>query len=170
MTAVRFLHDQGGPFMMTGQRWNTDFPGRIDFSEPDWAGLARNRAARLGRLQPHAAMDYFVYSRGVIRDHPPMLVGRGYNDNWMVFRPLASGAEVVDATPSVVDIHQNHDYSHIGSEQARWRSQESLEEKARSGRRTGPFPESRLAQAGLFSARTHLESSKKRPEAQAMTG
>lgn len=65
-----------------------------------------------GRLRGYAALDYFVFPRGLFDPVPPFLIGRAGLDNWLVWRACASGHPVVDATRSVVAIHQSHDYSH----------------------------------------------------------
>ena len=44
---------------------------------------------------------------------PPFLIGRACFDNWLVWRARELGRPVIDATRSVVAIHQSHDYSHV---------------------------------------------------------
>jgi hypothetical protein len=79
--------------------------------------LARARLQRSarerGRPRGHAALDYFVFPRGLFDPMPPFLVGRAGFDNWLVWRARAAGRPVVDATRSVVAIHQTHGYSHV---------------------------------------------------------
>ena len=43
---------------------------------------------------------------------PPLVIGRWYWDWWLVWKALSSGAALVDCTPSVAAIHQNHDYAY----------------------------------------------------------
>src|SRR6185437_1024202 len=58
-------------------------------------------------------IDYFVFSRGSYgHGLPPFAVGRACWDNWMVWKALDSKLPVVDASPAVVAVHQNHDYKH----------------------------------------------------------
>jgi hypothetical protein len=40
-------------------------------------------------------------------------VGRGGWDNWMIYQARRQGWPVVDATPSLMIVHQNHDYGHL---------------------------------------------------------
>jgi len=44
---------------------------------------------------------------------PPMVVGRGGYDNWLIYSCRARGIPVVDATERCTIVHQNHDYGHI---------------------------------------------------------
>ena len=42
---------------------------------------------------------------------PPLIVGHCYWDNWMIWKALADGVGVLDASPYVTLIHQNHGYN-----------------------------------------------------------
>jgi len=44
---------------------------------------------------------------------PDFAIGRAGWDNWMIYHARQRGWPVVDATPSVMVIHQDHDYSHL---------------------------------------------------------
>jgi hypothetical protein len=58
-------------------------------------------------------MDYFVFPKALWREIPDSLaVGRAGWDNWPVFQARFLKALVIDATPVVMAVHQNHDYSH----------------------------------------------------------
>ena len=65
-----------------------------------------------GKLRGAAALDYFVFPADLYADVPPFAVGRACFDNWLVWRARQLGI-VVDATPSVVALHQRHDYDHL---------------------------------------------------------
>jgi hypothetical protein len=41
-----------------------------------------------------------------------LVIGRVGWDNWLVWRARKSGHVVIDATPAVTAIHQNHDYAY----------------------------------------------------------
>jgi len=68
---------------------------------------------RGGKLHGALAMDYFGYRRGDIRWVPPYFVGAAEWDNGMVLYALKRRFRVVDVTPSVVAVHQNHDYEYV---------------------------------------------------------
>ena len=100
------------PFLMVGRRTDLDLVGPLDFGV-GWEQQLRERAAAEGVLQWHRAIDYFVYRRGFWGDVAPLVVGRASFDNWLLGRALELGAALVDATPVVLAVHQNHDYGHI---------------------------------------------------------
>lgn len=98
-------------FLMVGRRWNTDVRAPLDFSR-DWEQELRH-LARCGRPSSATWIDYFVFSRNLYHhEMPPFVIGRGSWDPWLIWKAMFSGASVVDATPVVTAIHQNHDYSH----------------------------------------------------------
>jgi hypothetical protein len=98
-------------FMLTGQRWNLDFNDAI---APDlgWAEQLRQQAVTLGQLEGAQAMDYFVFTPNTYIDIPPFAIGRLCWDNWMLYKALNLNIPLIDATPSIVAVHQNHDYNH----------------------------------------------------------
>ena len=72
-----------------------------------------------GELRGAAALDWFVFPRGIYRDVPPFALGRACFDNWLVWQARQEGM-VVDATRAVVAVHQGHGYEHLagGKEEA----------------------------------------------------
>lgn len=98
-------------FMMTGQRWNLDVTESLDF-QSDWVIGLRDRVAQFGQLEGPQAMDYFVFPRDVYTEIPPFAIGRLCWDNWMLYHALRSHIPLIDATPAITAIHQNHDYNH----------------------------------------------------------
>ncbi len=100
------------PFLLIGKRWDLDVTQPLDYEDPDWEAKLRRRVKTDGVLHGHTALDYFVFRRGLYSDIPPFAIGRTSWDNWLVVRARSLGAVVVDASPVVTIIHQNHDYSH----------------------------------------------------------
>jgi len=100
-------------FLMVGRRWDTDVTELIDFSPPDWGVRLRTLALQTNRQRSSQWIDYFAFSRGLYyRQVPSFAIGRPGYDQWMVWFARKSRASVVDASRSVVAVHQNHDYSH----------------------------------------------------------
>jgi len=99
-------------FLMVGRRCDVPVTQPLDFQEPDWEGRLRGLAMRSGKKQLPHAVDYFVFSRGLYRDVPPLAIGRGYWDHWLVWKARATKVPVVDASAALLAVHQNHDYSH----------------------------------------------------------
>ncbi len=99
-------------FLMVGQRWDVNITKPWDFGRTDWPEQLKACALRSNNQQPPNAIDYFVFSRGLGSDILPLAIGRRCWDNWLVWHARALGAAVVNVTPVVMAIHQNHDYSH----------------------------------------------------------
>lgn len=98
-------------FMMSGQRWNTDIQEPLSF-DSDWERQVRDRIAQTGWLEGPQAMDYFIFPRQTYVDLPEFAVGRPGWDNWMLYRAMHLNLELIDATPAITAVHQNHDYNH----------------------------------------------------------
>ena len=99
-------------FLLIGECRDLDVPAGAPTEDPVARFRLQELAREHGRLRGYAALDYFVFPRGLFDPVPPFLIGRAGLDNWLVWRACASGHPVVDATRSVVAIHQSHDYSH----------------------------------------------------------
>ena len=100
-------------FLMVGQRTDVDIRTPWPFDRPAWQTELRDFAARTGKRRPPNWIDYFAFSRGLYgSDLPPFAIGRTHWDDWLVWKVLTSGIPVVDATPVVLAVHQNHDYNH----------------------------------------------------------
>jgi len=100
-------------FLMVGRRTDVDIKEPVAFTS-DWAAQVRERARREGVLQIARSIDYFAFSRGLYPAMPPLAIGRFWWDNWLLWKARAVGATVVDASRSVLIVHQNHDYRHTG--------------------------------------------------------
>jgi len=111
--AIQRIRPAHPKFLATGRRWNVDIRGPIDFSAPNWQDELKKKTLRANGQQSRWFVDYFAFSRGFFgNDIPPLAVGRIYWDNWLLWKACASGAPVVDVSPAVVALHQNHDYRH----------------------------------------------------------
>jgi len=110
--AVRRVSQLKGRFLLVGRRWDLDVLEELAFNDR-WENRLLEQVASGGRRQIRDAIDYFVFSRGLWGDMPPFALGRGAWDDWLAYRARARRAMVIDATPSVKAVHQNHDYSHL---------------------------------------------------------
>jgi hypothetical protein len=99
-------------FLMVGQRWDLDMPDELTFDSSGIAALQR-RVASEATLHPPAGSDYFVFPADLPWKSPPLVVGRGLWDNWLIYRARALHVPVIDASSSITAIHQNHDYGHV---------------------------------------------------------
>jgi len=100
------------PFLLIGQRWDLDVTEPLDFSS-GWEDRLKARTQNEGRLHAPAGSDYFVFPRNAFSEMPEFAIGRAGWDNWMIYHARSNNMPVIDGTPSIMIIHQSHDYSHL---------------------------------------------------------
>jgi hypothetical protein len=135
LEAARQVASQADKFLVVGRRWDLDVRQDLDFS-PDWASRLRDEVKARGRLHGLAGSDYFIFPRPLLVDMPDFAVGRAGWDNWVIYQAWCSGWMVVDATSSVMVIHQDHDYSHLPGGKAHYDLEESRLNAALGGGRS----------------------------------
>jgi hypothetical protein len=129
-----------GQFVMVGECRDLPVAGRIRLREGVVREQLRCRALQEGRLRGYAALDYFVFPRGLFDPLPPFLIGRANFDNWLVWRARSRGHPVVDATRSLVAVHQSHDYSHVaGGRDEAYSGEEAEHNLLLAGVKNNPF-------------------------------
>ncbi|HVP81195.1 MAG TPA: hypothetical protein VMV04_25170 [Thermodesulfobacteriota bacterium] len=112
--AVRRVVDWVRRFLIIGQRWDTEIKEPLDFSA-DWESNLRSLAIGQGKLHSPTGIDFFVFSRGIWNEIPPLALGRTTWDNWLIYRARSGRIPVIDATEVVTAVHQDHDYRHVPS-------------------------------------------------------
>jgi hypothetical protein len=110
--AVKRINSSYKNFLAIGKRWNVDIAETIDFLNPAWQSNMREAALIQNQAQDDWFIDYFTFSRDFFKDIPPLVVGPIYWDNWMVWKALQMDKPVLDISPVVIAVHQNHDYKH----------------------------------------------------------
>lgn len=119
--------------LLTGRRWNLDVGELLAFDEAGWTAL-EDRCRREARCPGPAAMDYFIFPRDAFLTMPPFAIGRPGWDNWMVYQAKQEGRPVVDLSPMVAVVHQNHDFNHLSGGEAAYRNgAESLANRHMAG-------------------------------------
>jgi len=103
---------QRDKFVLLSQRWDLDVTDPIEFTE-GWQNRLRSTVHSQGTLHRPAGSDFFLFPRSCYIDIPDFAIGRAGWDNWMIYKARKEGWAVIDCTPSVMLIHQNHDYSHL---------------------------------------------------------
>jgi len=99
-------------FLLVGQRWDTDVIEPIDFARSaNWSERLREFACTKGLQQDPHWVDFFLFSKGLYKNMPPLIVGHCYWDNWMIWSALSANVPVLDASRFLVPVHQNHGYS-----------------------------------------------------------
>lgn len=99
-------------FVLLGQRWDLDITEPINFSDA-WTERLRSTVHKQGQLHRPAGSDYFLFPLSCYTDIPAFTIGRAGWDNWMIYNARKQSWPVIDTTPSLMVIHQNHDYSHL---------------------------------------------------------
>jgi len=98
-------------YLMVGQRHNTPVSHAIPFPVGWWRDL-QTLALATGHRHTANGADYFVHRREQFAPLPDLVVGSWFWDNALIGRALAAGSLVIDATETVLAIHQDHSYQH----------------------------------------------------------
>ena len=99
-------------FVLLSQRWDLDVTRPIDFSS-GWVEGLISMVRDQGILHRPAGSDFFLFPGSCYTDVPSFTIGRAGWDNWMIYKARREGWPVIDCTPSVMIVHQNHDYRHL---------------------------------------------------------
>jgi len=110
--AARRSRLQRDKYVLLSQRWDLDVTAPLDFSG-DWSRGLRSMVNGQGQLHRPAGSDFFLFPRSCYVDIPNFTIGRAGWDNWMIYKARKENWAVIDCTPSVMIVHQNHDYAHL---------------------------------------------------------
>jgi len=99
-------------FVLLSQRWDYDITQPIEFTE-GWQDRLRSSVLDQHELHRPAGSDFFIFPKSCYTDIPDFTIGRAGWDNWMIYKARKEGWAVIDCTPSIMIVHQNHDYSHL---------------------------------------------------------
>ncbi len=105
----RMLRDK---YVLLSQRWDYDITEPINFGE-GWESQLIDAVRKQNQLHRPAGSDFFLFPKSCYADIPNFIIGRAGWDNWMIYKARAEKWAVIDCTPSVMIVHQNHDYSHL---------------------------------------------------------
>jgi len=112
VAVVPWRHLQRDSFVLLSQRWDMDVTQPLEFTE-GWEQHLASAVRRRGSLHRPAGSDFFLFPRSCYTDIPDFTIGRAGWDNWMIYKARKEKWAVIDCTPSVMIVHQNHDYSHL---------------------------------------------------------
>jgi hypothetical protein len=112
LEAARRSHMLRDKFVLLSQRWDLDVTGPIEFTE-GWQNRLQSTVHKQGTLHRPAGSDFFLFPKSCYTNIPNFTIGRAGWDNWMVYKARKEKWTVIDCTPSVMIVHQNHDYSHL---------------------------------------------------------
>ena len=132
ITSIRELTARAHNYLLIGQRWDLEVRQLIEFTD-GWDERLRAEIRALGQLHTPSGSDFFVFPRELFVEMPDFAIGRAGWDNWMIYQAKQQGWPVIDATPSVTVVHQNHDYSHLPGGRPHYELPESHKNQALAG-------------------------------------
>ena len=101
-------------FLGVARRLEIDIKKPLDFSPAsDWEKLIGDMCTEKGMLGDYAAIDCFIFPKGMVKGFPDFALGRPMWDNWFIYDTQKRGIPVIDLTSVFTVIHQNHDYAHL---------------------------------------------------------
>jgi hypothetical protein len=122
--ALDLARSASDKFLMVARVWRVGIEDSWDFCEPDTEQELRRYVVEHGRQGPPPGnSDFFAFSRGLWSNIPQLGIGRGWWDPWLVYEARRLGAAVVDASPFVMAVHQDHDQSTYPHGLRRWRQE-----------------------------------------------
>jgi hypothetical protein len=132
LSAARDVSHQADDFLVIGQRWDLDVTQLLDFSD-GWETRLEMDVKEHGRQHPPAGSDYFLFPRHLFPDIPDFAIGRAGWDNWMIYHARTHKCPVIDATPAIRIVHQNHNYNHLLGGKPHYNHPESFQNEAMAG-------------------------------------
>ncbi len=120
------LEKQIQDFVLLSQRWDLDITQAAEFAE-GWESRLREQVKTRGELHKPSGSDFFLFPLSSYPDAPDFAIGRAGWDNWMIYKARKENWPVIDATPSIMIVHQNHDYSHLPGAKAHYDHPDSSE-------------------------------------------
>ncbi len=103
---------QRDDFVLLSQRWDYDITSALDFAE-GWQLQLRKNVLEQNQLHRPSGSDFFLFPKSCYQDIPNFTIGRAGWDNWMIYKAHKENWAVIDCTPALMIVHQNHDYSHL---------------------------------------------------------
>jgi hypothetical protein len=82
----------------------------VDFDYSEWESDLRAIVQKKGILASVLSIEYYIFPRMMLyKKLPPFLVGRPEWDNWLIWKVRSQHIPVLDATDTILSIHQKHD-------------------------------------------------------------
>lgn len=126
------VREQSRDFVLVGQRYDLDIRQSFDFS-PGWEQRLRADVGTRGNLHPQGGSDYFIFPRHIFAEIPDFAIGRAGWDNWMLYHASTQPWPAIDATKSLLAVHQIHDYAHLNTERGHQRHPETTKNTELAG-------------------------------------
>lgn len=99
-------------FLISGQRRDVEIFDNINYNDTCWENNFREYVIK-NHKPLHGGIDYLIFSKGIFSNLPAFAVGRAGWDNWMIYNSRKLNIPTINATQTIMAIHQNHSYSHV---------------------------------------------------------
>lgn len=109
-------------FLASGRRYELQINKSINFKS-NWRKIFLKKRNEKN-LKNSAWLDYFIFTKGILKDIPPFALGRTFWDKWLLWKAVQEGYPVIDVTRHVSAIHQSHGYRNT---QSVWEGKEAIE-------------------------------------------
>jgi hypothetical protein len=107
LTRVEALYRE---FLMVGRSRYLNFGAPLQFGDPDWQGLLRQRAEMAGHKIFPECTAYVGFSKGTcLADVPPIAIDSPFCTAWLLWKALSEQVTVVDASDIVLAVQQYAD-------------------------------------------------------------
>ncbi len=109
---IKKVSQQFKKFLFIGKRRNIELNKVISFQN-NWKRHLLKALQKQRREKPIGnSSELFVFPKSIDFDIPEFAIGRLYWDSWLIYRARFLKIPVIDATSSLLYLHQIHDYSH----------------------------------------------------------
>lgn len=100
-------------YLIAGQRDDVRIDHALAFHD-QWESMLLDYVRTHGQRHAPEGSDFFAFPTGQFHpgEIPELLVGRGGWDLWMIYNGRVRGMKVIDISPTIAVVHQNHDYAH----------------------------------------------------------
>ncbi len=112
MQAVTAVSASLDRFLLGASPWEVDLTEELTFA-PGWEDALERRARAENALRPLVCSDLFLHPKGFLAAAPGVVIGRWYVDNGLMWFARKTGAALIDGTPGILTVHQNHHYGHF---------------------------------------------------------
>ncbi len=117
--ALQQSTDWTGLFLMVGCSHTLEQETALDFGTAAWQQDALARSTPPAQNKRSAwGLDYFIFRKDAFAQFPPFVVGRPGWDNWFLYHVRRRGGHLIDATPVVTAIHQEHHFEYTARPQS----------------------------------------------------
>jgi len=106
--AMKLALERWKSFVLCCSPWNSSSTDGVSVGSPGWESRLDDLVRKAGRPPKLQGIDLLLFPKGSYRQMPPFLIGRMAYDNWFIFKVLAMGIPLIDASRFVFTVHQDH--------------------------------------------------------------